>query len=168
MDLSRIFDRDKSHYVYIKDFDRFMFHKIKNKNKKYFWESRLPCFSSKNVLTEHKKVGLKIYRKQAVRLEKGTIKFRNDFKQVLVPFKIYCNCECILNSAESYEGSCSKNIKIIFVVVLLANLFMLIINLVSQLIVITIIMILLMMINTEKLEALGHCSESLIVIITKQ
>ena len=111
---------------------------------------------------------MKIYRKQAVRLEKGTIKFRNDFKQVLVPFKIYCNCECILNSAESYEGSCSKNIKIIFVVVLLANLFMLIINLVSQLIVITIIMILLMMINTEKLEALGHCSESLIVIITKQ
>ena len=25
---------DKSHYVYIKDFDRFMFHKTKNKNKK--------------------------------------------------------------------------------------------------------------------------------------
>ena len=25
---------DKSHYVYIKDFDRFMFRKTKNKNKK--------------------------------------------------------------------------------------------------------------------------------------
>ena len=66
MDLSRIFDRDKSHYVYIKDFDRFMFHKTKNKNKKYFLKSRLPRFSSKNVLAEHKKVCLKIYRKQAV------------------------------------------------------------------------------------------------------
>ena len=27
-------DDDKSNYVYIKDFDRFMFHKTKNKNKK--------------------------------------------------------------------------------------------------------------------------------------
>ena len=31
-----ITDRDISHYVYIKDFDRFMFHKTKNKNRKYF------------------------------------------------------------------------------------------------------------------------------------
>ena len=41
MDLLLIFDGDKSHYVYIKDFDRFMFHKIKNKNKKYFFKSCL-------------------------------------------------------------------------------------------------------------------------------
>ena len=30
MDLSLLIDNDKSHYVYIKDFDRFMFHKTKN------------------------------------------------------------------------------------------------------------------------------------------
>ena len=36
MDLLLITDGDKSHYVYIKDFDRVMFHKAKNKNKKYF------------------------------------------------------------------------------------------------------------------------------------
>ena len=48
-------DGDKWHYLYIKDFDRFMFHKTKNKNKKYFCKSCLQCFSSKNVLTEHKK-----------------------------------------------------------------------------------------------------------------
>ena len=34
MDLLFLNDDDKSHYVYIKDFDRFMFHKTKNKNKK--------------------------------------------------------------------------------------------------------------------------------------
>ena len=34
MDLLLLIDNDKSHYVYIKDFDRFMFHKTKNKNKK--------------------------------------------------------------------------------------------------------------------------------------
>ena len=34
MNLLLLIDDDKSHYVYIKDFDRFMFHKTKNKNKK--------------------------------------------------------------------------------------------------------------------------------------
>ena len=46
MDLSLLIDDDKSHYVYIKDFDRFMFHKTKNKNKKWFCQSCLQCFSS--------------------------------------------------------------------------------------------------------------------------
>ena len=34
IDLLLLIGDDKSHYVYIKDFDRFMFHKTKNKNKK--------------------------------------------------------------------------------------------------------------------------------------
>ena len=38
MDLLLLIDEDKSHYVYIKDFDRFMFHKTKSKNKKWFYE----------------------------------------------------------------------------------------------------------------------------------
>ena len=41
LDLLLVIDEDKSHYVYIKDFDRFMFHKTKNKNKKYFCKSCL-------------------------------------------------------------------------------------------------------------------------------
>ena len=36
MDLCLLIDGDKSHYVYIKYFDRFMIHKTKDKNKKYF------------------------------------------------------------------------------------------------------------------------------------
>ena len=56
MDLLLIIDKNKSHYMYIKDFDRFMFHKTKNKNKKYFCKSCLQCFSSKNILNNHKEV----------------------------------------------------------------------------------------------------------------
>ena len=41
MDLLLIINENKSHYVYIKDFDRFMFHKTKNKNKKCFCKSCL-------------------------------------------------------------------------------------------------------------------------------
>ena len=39
MDLLLLIDDDKWHYVYIKDFDRSMFHKTKNKNKKWFCRS---------------------------------------------------------------------------------------------------------------------------------
>ena len=80
INLLLIFDGDKSSYIYIKDFDRFMFQKTKNKNKKYFCKSFLQCFSSKNVLTEHTKVCLSISGPQSVRLDKGTIEFENLFK----------------------------------------------------------------------------------------
>ena len=45
---------------------------------------------------------------QSVRLEKGTTEFKNYFKQIPVPFKIYADFECNLKSVESYEGSYSK------------------------------------------------------------
>ena len=132
MDLLLIIDENKSHYVYIKDFDRFMFHKTKNKNKKYFCKSCLQCFSSKNVLTEHKEVRLSINGAQSVTFEKGTIDFKNYFKQIPVLFKFYADFECNLDSIESYEDLTQKNIKITFLGVLLTNLFVLMINLVSQ------------------------------------
>ena len=127
-----VIDENKSHYAYIKAFDRFMFHKAKNKNKKYFCKSCLQCFVSKNVLTEYKKLCLSINGAQSVRLEKGTIEFKNYFKQIPVPFKIYADFECNLKSVESYEGFYSKNIKFIFLVVLLINLFVFMMNLQSQ------------------------------------
>ena len=91
IDLLLVFNDDKSHYVYIKDFHRFMFQKTKNKNKKYFWKSCLQCFSSKNVLTKHKDVCLSINGAQSVKLEKGTTEFKNYFKQMPAPFKIYAD-----------------------------------------------------------------------------
>ena len=56
-----------------------MFHKTKNKNRKYFCKSCLQYFSSKNLLAEHKEVCLSINGAQSVRLEKGTTEFKNDF-----------------------------------------------------------------------------------------
>ena len=81
---------------------------------------------------KHKEVCLIINGAQLVRLEKGTIEFKNYFKQILVPFKIYADFECNLEGVESYEGSYTKNIKITFLVVLLTSLFVLMINLLSQ------------------------------------
>ena len=85
-----------------------MFQKTKSKNKKYFCKSCLQCFSSKNVVTEHKKVCLSINCAQSIRLEKGTIELKNYFQQLPVPFKIYADFEYNLESVGSYKGSYSK------------------------------------------------------------
>ena len=107
MDLLLLIDDDKSHYMYIKYLGRFMFHKTKNKNKKYFCKSCLQCFSSKNISTEHKKNCLSINGKQYVKVE-GTIEFENCSKKRLVPFKVYGDFECNLEKVGSCEGSYTK------------------------------------------------------------
>ena len=60
MNLFLITDENKSHYVYIIDFDRYTYNKTKNKNKKHFCRYFLQCFSSKKVSQKHKKNSLKI------------------------------------------------------------------------------------------------------------
>ena len=108
------------------------FTKQKIKTKNTFARVASNVFVVKIVLTKQKEVCLSINGTQSVRLEKGTIEFKNYFKQIPVPFKIYADFACNLNRVENYEGSYSKNIKITFLVVLLTSLFVLIMNLLSQ------------------------------------
>ena len=108
MDLLLLTKDDKSHYVYTKDFNTFMFHKTKNKNKKWFCKSCLQCFSGENVLIKHKENCLSINGKQSVKFEKRIIEFENYFKKISVPFKIYADFDCNLRSVEGYEGSYTK------------------------------------------------------------
>ena len=56
IDLSLLIDNNNLHYVYIKDFNRYMFIKTKNKNKKWFCKSCLHCFSGKSVLIKIKEI----------------------------------------------------------------------------------------------------------------
>ena len=81
-----------------------MSHKT-NINKEWFCKSYLQCFSSKNVLIKHKENCLSINGNQSVKLEEGTIKFENYFKQIPVSFKFYADFECNLKSVKSNEGS---------------------------------------------------------------
>ena len=105
MDLLLLVDNDKSHYVYIKDFNRFMCHGTKNKNKKWFCKSCLQYFSSENLFIKHKEICLSTNGKQSVKLEEGIFKFENYFKQIPVPFKIYADFECNLKKVKCNEGS---------------------------------------------------------------
>ena len=135
MDLLLITDENKSHYVYIKDFNRFMCNKTKNKIKKYFYKCCLQCFSSEEVLIEHKENCFIINGKQSVKLKSGPISFNNYFKQIPVPFKIYADFECLLKGVKSSDKKIVhklKNIKIMFLAVLLIKLFVLIIDSVKK------------------------------------
>ena len=80
IDLLLLIRDNKSHYVYIKGFNRFIFHKTKNKNKKWFCKSCLQCFSSEKVLIGHKEDCLSINGLQSVKVEEGIIEFENYFK----------------------------------------------------------------------------------------
>ena len=108
MDLLLLIDYDKSRYVYIKDFNRFMFHKAKNNNKKWICKNCWQCFPSENILIKQKEDCPSINGVQSVGVEQGTIEFQNYFKQLAVPFKMYADFECNLENTEIYEGSYIK------------------------------------------------------------
>ena len=96
MDFLLITEGNKSHCVYIKDFNRFMCNRTKNNNKKYFCRYCLQCFNTEKVLTKHKENCLIIDGKQTVKLKSGSTRFKNHFKQLAVPFKKNANFEPLL------------------------------------------------------------------------
>ena len=120
-----------------------MFHKTKNEDKKWFCRNCVQCFSSESVMIKHKEDCLSINGKQSVNLEKEIIELENYFKQLPVPFKIYADFECNLRDVEIYEGSYTKNIMNMFLVVMLTKLFVLMIDLVSQLLFLKVKMLLM-------------------------
>ena len=59
-------------------------------------------------MIKYKENCLSINGKQSVKLVKRKIKFENYFKEIPVPFKTYADFESNLRGAESYEGSYTK------------------------------------------------------------
>ena len=79
LNVIRIPNEEKSHCVFIKDFDRLMYLKAKTKDsyKKYFCIACLQNFTTEKVLSNHVKQCLLINGYQAVNYESETIKFTN-------------------------------------------------------------------------------------------
>ena len=104
LNLLLITEKDKPHYVFVKDFNRLMFSRTKHKSKKHYCMSCLQSFTTEEILSNHKKQCLLINGCQAVNYESGTIKFTNHNKQILVLFKIHADTECFLKRINFYEG----------------------------------------------------------------
>ena len=103
-----ISNEEKSHYVFIKDFNRLMYSKTKHKDRKHFCMSCLQNFTTKEILNSHRERCLLINDTQAVKYATGTIKFKNFNKQIPTPFKIYADSECLLKKVNINKGGYTK------------------------------------------------------------
>ena len=119
VDLSLTKDENKPHYIYIKDFSRIMWsNKTKCRTKKHFSKYCLQYFSNEKLLEKHKENCLKINSKLSLKLKNCLTKFKNHFKQLAVPFKIYADFECNVEWVQcnnkiiaSYSKKCQDHIR---------------------------------------------------------
>ena len=56
LNLLLITEKDKSHYLFIKDFNRLIFSRTKHKDKKHYCMSCLQNFTTEEILSNHKKL----------------------------------------------------------------------------------------------------------------
>ena len=105
-----ISNEEKSHYIFIKDFNRLMYSEVKTKNqhKKHFHILCLQNFTTKEILNSHRERCLLINDTQAVKYETEIIKFKNFDKQIPIPFKIYADSECLLKIININKGGYTK------------------------------------------------------------
>ena len=102
---------EKSHYVLIKNFDRFMSSFTKYKARKYFCLSCLHCCCSQRTLEMHREDCLAINGTQAIKMppEGSKINFQNHKNMLPVPFVIYADFEAITERINSCQPSDDKS-----------------------------------------------------------
>ena len=88
-----ISNEEKSHYVFIKDFNRLIYSKTNHKDRKHFCMACLQNFITKEILNNHRERCLLINETQAVKYETGIIELKNFDKLIPTPFKMYADIE---------------------------------------------------------------------------
>ena len=90
LNLLLISENENKHYCLIKDFNRFMYSYSTHKAKKHFCMHCLQCFSSEEILSNHKEICIEINGKQAIKMPPigSKIIFKNFNKQMKAPFVI--------------------------------------------------------------------------------
>ena len=111
LDLLLIMEDEKQHYVWIKDFNRFMYNQSKHQHRKHFCRYCLQCFSSEEILHKHTPNCIIINGKQAIEMPKkgSSVKFNNFHKQLPVPFVIYADFEAITQKIDSCQPNDEKS-----------------------------------------------------------
>ena len=111
-ELLLITEDDNKHYVLIKDFNRFMFNQTKHEHRKHFCMYCLQCFSSEEVLKNHKDNCIQLNGEQAIKMpdkSNNTLKFNNFHKQQPVPFVIYADFEAITEKISGCRPNNNKS-----------------------------------------------------------
>ena len=112
LELLLITEDENKHYVLIKDFNRFMFNQTKHEHRKHFCMYCLQCFSSEEVLKNHKDNCIQLNGEQAIKMpdkSNNTLKFNNFHKQQPVPFVIYADFEAITEKISGCRPNNNKS-----------------------------------------------------------
>ena len=112
MNLLLITEDENKHYVLIKDFNRFMFNQTKHEHRKHFCMHCLQCFSSEEVLNNHKNNCIQMNGTQAVKMpnkDNNILKFNNFHKQKPLPFVIYADFEAITEKISGCQPNNNKS-----------------------------------------------------------
>ena len=112
MELLLITKDENSHYVLIKDFNKFKYNQTKHKEKKHFCMHCMQCFSSDRVLNNHKEICIQINGTQAVNMptkDNNILKFNNFHMQQPVPFVIYADFEAITEKIHGCQPNSNKS-----------------------------------------------------------
>ena len=112
MNLLLITEDENKHYVLIKDFNSFMYNQTKHKERKHFCMHCLQCFSSEEVLMNHKDNCIQVNGVQAVKMpdkDNNILKFNNFHKQLPVPFVIYADFEAITEKISGCQPNNDKS-----------------------------------------------------------
>ena len=68
----------------------------KNRSKKYFCMHCLQNFTTEEILTKHKEKCIITNDTQKSTWKFGTIEFKNDDKEIPIPFKIYADIQFLI------------------------------------------------------------------------
>ena len=112
LNLLLITNDEKTHYVLIKDFNRFMYNQTKHKSKKHFCMFCLQHFTSEKILNNHKENCIEINGTQAIKMpdkSNNILKFNNFHKQLPVPFVIYADFEALTEKGSGCKPNTEKS-----------------------------------------------------------
>ena len=114
LNLLLITQGEKQHYVLIKDFNKMMYNKTKEKERKHFCMYCLQCFSTDEILTKHKSNCMVINGEQAIRMPKegSIVQFRTYHKQMPAPSVIYADFEVL---QKKYMGANQMMLNLILI-----------------------------------------------------
>ena len=120
IDLLLIAEGEKKHYVFIKDFNTFMYDHTLHRGRKHFCRYCFQAFRTPEKLKYHIKNCFKINGKETIKMPKTGeyIKFKNFGRKIKPPFMIYADFESILvpedngkqNPNESYTNKYQKHV----------------------------------------------------------
>ena len=110
LNLSLISEEEKQHYIWIKDFNRFMFKQNKCQQRQYFRRYCLQCFPMKEILNNHTPNCIVVNGKQAVRMSKkgSSVQFKNIHKQLPASFVIYADFEALTQKIDRCQPDDNK------------------------------------------------------------